>query len=46
MLIKRKENIKDTEDSMKYFVPFIVETTGSLGSYAQEYMKVIKKNIW
>jgi hypothetical protein len=23
-----------------------VETTGSLGSYAQEYMKVIKKNIW
>ena len=33
-----------TEDSMKYLVPFIVETTGSLGNYAQEFIKVIKKN--
>jgi len=41
---KRKYMKYLTEDSMKFFVPFIVETTGSLGSYAQEFMKMIKRN--
>jgi hypothetical protein len=33
-----------SKDSMKYLVPFIIETTGSFGNHAQSFMRVIKQN--
>jgi hypothetical protein len=33
-----------TLESMKYLIPFIIETTGSLGNDAQTFLRVIKNN--
>jgi len=41
-IIKYKKYLN--EESMKYFIPFIFETTGSMGAHAIDFIRTIKNN--